>query len=462
MRRLLLALLILVPFILASGETGEVRGPAGISNVIVIVVDTLAARNLGFMGYERDTSPFMNELAARSVVFDRAYTPKSTTVPAITSLLSGLHPVNHGVIENGTRIPDNLHFLTDNFRDAGFATWGIPSARVIGAQYGMNRGFDYYSNTPAIPHTAFEIIARVDRLLSGTGHLGEPNYRSTDQPVFMMVHFYDTHTPFTPDEIDYEEYSDPAYSGPVNGTWEQFRLFNEYSLEFTSSDLREVRDLYDADIKSFDRRLRILFDVFSDAGLMDNSLIVLTADHGENLGEHHFITHGHPYEASLNIPLLFHFPGDKWGSTRISDLVEITDIIPTIMEFAGIEIPPGLDGSSLRPLIDPESAGIYPERECLFSIGHPTTDGRTYAVFDGTMRLVVTVDEFGGIADDSSKMLFSIADDPDESVNVFHDTHVSLVSLAPALAGHLRNACDGQRPEVDEQTREMLASLGYL
>jgi len=452
----------MVPLVVSGAGHHRAEG-GGIEsgNVILIVVDTLAAQHLGFMGYERDTSPFMDELASRSVVFDCAYTPKSTTGPAVTSLLSARHPARHGVIDNGVNLPPDIRFLTEDFRDAGFATWGVAAARVLGAQYGFDRGFDYYANIPAIPHDAPAIIERLKRILGGSPWLGEPSRAETRGPLFLMVHFYDPHTDYAPDEDILAGFADPEYSGVVDGTGEQLLRYNDYEIDLDEGDLRRVRDLYDAEIRTFDDHLRTLFDLLGEYGLIDRSIIVLTADHGENLGEHHFTTHGHPYEASLHIPLLFHFPGDRFGGTRIDAVVENTDILPTLLELADVEIPNGLDGGSLMGLIDPEAGETYPQREYLYAIGYPTEAGRTYGAFDGRYRLIVDVVEGGNSDRVRDVLLYDILGDPHETRNLAGEKPDVLGRLVSVLGPMIAPSPDIRMAAMDPSTQEMLRSLGY-
>jgi len=462
-RWVLAVIVVLIPLLsLGSGpdESRQVRAEA--ENVVLIVVDTLAAQHLGFMGYERDTSPFMDRLASRSVVFTRAYTPKATTLPSFTSLLTGCHPDRHGVLNNGAILPEEIHFLTDDFRSAGFEAWGMPAARVLSAQYGIGRGFDYYANTPAIPHTAREMNERLSGILTGSPRFREPSLQDARKPLFLMIHFYDPHTEYTPDDEALEMFADPGYDGPVEGTWAQFKKYNQHEIEFNAGDLRRVCDLYDAEIRSFDARLRELFELLDRVGLLDTSVVVLTADHGENLGEHHFITHGQPYEQSLHIPLLVHFPNDKWGGRRIDALVENTDIVPTLMDFAGLRIPGNIDGRSLMPLVDPESDSPYSPRDYLYAIGNPTSSGYMYSLFDGKFRLTAEFDSFGGVNPDGGVMIFDIPNDPRETSSLANDPPEALKRLAPVLARMIVASHDGDAPLMTEQNREMLSSLGYL
>jgi len=438
-----------------------VRG-AGIAhpkNIILIVVDTLAADRLGFMGYERDTTPFLDELASQSFIFDRAYTPKSTTMPAFTSILSGLHPSQHGVIENGHKVPDDLHFLTEDLQDAGFETWGIPSARVVGRQFGFDRGFDYYANTSAIPHTADEMYERLERIMKNSPLYGEPSLRSVNNPLFLMLHFYDTHTPFQPDDEFLKKFVDPEYKGQVDGTWEQFEKYNKYGIEYNTADLKRASDLYDAEIRTFDEKLKRIFELLDEVGLLDNSIIILTADHGENLGEHHFITHGNPYEPALHVPLLVHFPDNRSGGKRISTVVENSDILPSILDLYDVELRHEMYGQSFIPLITPDRERDYSQRERFYSVGNVTDGGRMYGVFDGRYRLIFDT----GKSDEMQ--LYDVITDPKETRNLMNDDEPELsLSLSRYLGEFISEMSDSVKAEtvMDDETREALASLGYL
>jgi len=446
----------------STGYEGKGEDCADFENIVVIFVDTLSAQHLGFMGYGRDTSPVIDEFASRSVIFENAYTPKSTTCPAYISFLSGLHPADHGVTANGVVLPEDVHLLTNDLRDAGFEAWGIAAARVLDTRYGFGRGFDFYANTPAIPHSAPDVIDRVERMLEGDQRFGEPSFADVTEPLFLLIHFYDTHTEYTPDEDIGELFCDPLYDGIVDGTWAQFKRFNDGEITYDETDLRHVRNLYNAEIRTFDRNIARLFDLLTTKGLMDNSLIVFTADHGENLGEHQFITHGHPYESSLHIPLFFHFPDDTWGGTRIDTLVELTDVMPTVLDLLDVEIPRGIDGRSMLPLIDLDYEKIYVEREWLYAIGHPTDDGRTHSIFDGTYRLIAEFGEFGDVDIDGDVLLYEIPVDPSEDFNLVDTRWLELERMAPVLGKYVVAASEGHMPDPTPETEEMLASLGYL
>jgi arylsulfatase A-like enzyme len=239
----------------------------------------------------------------------------------------------------------------------------------------------------------------------------------------------------------------------VDGSAELFLKYNEYEAELDKADLRHVCDLYDAEIRTLDDSLRELFKLLEEAGLMESSVIVFTADHGENLGEHHYITHGPPYEAGLHIPLMFHFPGDYGAGKHIDALVENTDTVPTLLEIFNIPAPDGIDGQSLLPLIDDPSGDAKGTRDCLVAVGGVMSDGvREVSVFDGTYRLTVQ----------TTPCLYHITADPHETENVvsrFPDIRNELIKVVELTA---EGSGSLETPMRDAETMELLKSLGYF
>lgn len=441
-----------------------------IKNVILIGIDTLRAGELGFMGYDRPTSPFLDEFAKRCVVFERTYTPKALTLPAFASLLSGKHVINHQATDNGMILSKELHLLAGDFRNAGFLCLGFPAAEVISKKYGINKGFDYYSDISGSPGAQIPgsmVNASVKRFLDGNPGKNELSFPENDKPIFLFIHYFDTHTPYTPDASTLKLFADLDYKGPFDGGHDIIKAYNHYETELDEADLRHCRDLYDSEIRILDRYIRELFTMLEEAGLMDNSIIAITADHGENLGEHHAITHGHPYEDGLHIPLMFHFPHDLYAGMRVDALVELTDVLPTAMDAAGVPIPEMIDGGTLIPLMaNPELP--HPERNYLLALGGTNDEEkRTYSVFDGTYRLMKD------IRWSETSLLYNIKEDPHESTDIaadnpdlveFYESIIVLMAAGLSLPD-IDNAKIGIKEEkagIDPESEEMLRSLGYL
>ncbi len=453
---LVLTFFLSLPGCMAPEEPPDFR--ENIQNVIVIVVDTLAAHNVGYMGYDRDTTPYIDQLASRSVVFDHAYTVKALTLPSFVSFFSGLHLVNHGVTRNGLVIPEDVHLLTEDFRQAGYVTYGLPAAQVIGSAYGVNRGFNYFY-APRLHHIpASTVIEEVRTFIEGPAPEGAPYYADRTQPLFMFIHFFDTHTDYTPDAGYLETWADRGYRGPVDGTIGIFEQYNDFQIELDEDDLQHTRDLYDAEIRTFDDAIVSLFEIFIRNGLLDNSVIMVTADHGENLGEHHYVTHGHPYEPGLAIPLFIHFPGDLGAGTSIDALVENTDFMPTVMDLVGVNIPADIDGQSMLPLIENQSGEDYEFREFLLAGGGNDSTGMrmTFSVFDGEYRLIKDIKW------SEESLLYNILNDPKETTDIAAD-NPDLVEFYETLIDVMAEGITFiEDQDMDPQTEEMLRSLGYI
>jgi arylsulfatase A-like enzyme len=427
-------------------------------NVIIVVVDTLGAYDLGFMGYDRDTCPFLNELAQKCIVFDRAYAPKAQTLPSFTSLWSGLHPVTHNIQDNGVVVPDSIHFLVEDFRDAGYQTVGVAAGGVLARKYKPDKGFSTYFDCTAHDIKAPEVLDKVRGYLEGAGEAGKPTYDPDNGRLFLFVHFFDPHTDYEPDPQILAQFADPNYSGPVDGTLDVFGAYNRYEIEFNEADLQHTEDLYDAEIRTLDDYLRELFDIFERNGLTDNSIIVFTGDHGEDLGEHHYITHGHPYERGLHIPLLFYLPDEKSAGTRVKTLIEIQDVLPTLMDMLDIPVPDGIDGMSYRKVLEnPDAATEEDSREFVLSCGgFNNEEKRTYSLFDGHYRLI------RDIRWSDEPLLYDIRVDPLEKNNIAGE-HPDVVELQSAIIDILsEGAGPVEHPEYDPETYEMLKSLGYV
>ncbi len=459
MMRYLSFLILLIPAFLVGCPAQDDSGPAPEDlNVILVIVDTLGAQHLEFMGYERQTSPFVDEFSERCIIFDRAYAPKPSTLPSFTSLFSGLHPVTHNIQRNGVEVPEDIHRLIEDFSSAGFRTVGFAAGGTMAARYGIARGFETYFDCLVHDIPAPQIVEKVEGFLEGSGALGRPTYDSENDRLFMFVHFYDPHTDYTPDPEILAQFADPFYSGPMDGTLDVIGRFNKYELEFDEADLRHTADLYDAEILTLDDHLRELIDIFDRTGLMDNSVIVFSSDHGENLGEHHYITHGHPYETALHIPLMVHFPDEHGAGTRVGSLVEFTDILPTLMEMLKLPVPEGLDSFSFLHLLeDPGGASDDDGRAFVLACGgFNDNQDRTYGLFDGRYRYIQD------IRWSDEPLLYDITIDPREENDIAAD-HPDLLELYGAVVDYLSvEAGPIVEPEYDEETEEMLRSLGYL
>lgn len=452
----------LLCFLTGCGKTPVITPSKnfGFKHMVVIAIDTLAAQNLHFMGYDRETAPFIDELASQSIVMNKAYTPKALTLPSFTSFFTAMHPISHNVMDNGVEIPDQIPSLVMRFQQSGFYTAGFPAAHMISTHWGCDRGFDFYNDVDghdadSLLIDADEVQRRVEEFFGNQEDdfdLSDPDTR-----LFLFVHFFDTHTDYNPDPQYLQMFADPDYDGPVDGTVGLFGQYNKSEIEFDDADYQHARDLYDADIRTTDDYVKRLYDYLDSLGILQDTLIVFTADHGENLGEHGYITHGHPYESGLHVPLFFRFPDDSVKPERIEQLVEITDLVPTLMEFAGIEQHVPTDGHSFASLIDSGQFDSSYEREYSLAAGAVNRDEkRDFSITDGEYRY------FARIGRSNKPFVYDITKDPKEQVDISDDNPELVSKYAMEMRILTEWARPAEEPQYDAETEEMLRSLGYL
>lgn len=283
-----------------------------VANIILISVDTLRADHLSCCGAPQGLTPALDELAAQGVVFEQAITPAPLTLPAHCSLMTGALPTAHGVRDNsGFVLPEPVETLAELLSAAGYRTGAFVGAYVLDARFGLEQGFDrYYDDFEAetVGGPTMQILERPAQqvLAEARNWIGE---RSAS-PFFAWIHLFDPHAPYAPPPG-----FEPSYSGEVA--------------------------YVDASIGQFFTWLRT-------QGLFDSSLIVLTSDHGEGLGEHGEKTHGmFLYDSTLRVPLIFKLAGSAIRK-RIAGQVRLIDVMPTVLDIVGVAIPSSVQGVSLK------------------------------------------------------------------------------------------------------------------
>jgi arylsulfatase A-like enzyme len=283
-------------------------------NVLLITLDTTRADHLGCYGAGFAETPAIDKLAKEGVLFETVVTPVPTTLPSHTSIMTGLYPLAHGARDNGIfRVGPQAKTLAEILSDRGYRTGAVVSAFVLDSQFGLDQGFATYDDQ--VSSSALSSVGSQDRRAKDvtTAALAFLDVKSS-APFFLWLHYFDAHGPYEP-PAPYRE--------------------------------RFVARPYDGEIAYVDSELQRLFDGLTSRGLMDSTLIVVTADHGESLGEHGEKTHAYfIYEATARVPLIMRGPGLPSG-TRMGGLASLVDVMPTILGALELEPPSGLDGQSL-------------------------------------------------------------------------------------------------------------------
>ena len=338
-----------VAAVLAAGALwlGTRDGPGrwpGRPNFVVVSCDTLRADRLGCYGYDAPTSPEIDRFAARSQVFTRAYSHSTWTLPSHMTMLTSLRPSSHGVGEERALGPA-ARTLAMAFREGGYDTLALVDDVVwLAPRYGFDRGFDIYVRSGG---SARAKVRHVSLLLDEVGQ----------RPFFLFAHFYDAHSDFR--RLPYDSAPEDRerfagwYRGSFNGCDGEGRCASEFlgrvvegAETLGDEEIRYVSDLYDAGVRTLDRHLGQLFRDLEERGLLESTVVVVTADHGEQFLEHGSVLHGAHYEECVRVPLLIRTPETAGARTEV--LAGLLDVMPTVLELAGLDSP-GMEGRSLLP-----------------------------------------------------------------------------------------------------------------
>ena len=352
---------LLVGTTLFGCQDRDVEDPAPPPNILLISVDSLRPDHLTSYGYDRPTSPTFDRLAEQGVLFEVATSSSSWTLPAHAALFTGLPDSAHGCERGSDSLPGRYRTLAESLASAGYRTGAVWSGPLLHPSFGLAQGFDDYlshrpenSSDPASgpegwthqeirSHEDVTGPAILETVASWLDH--EPN----GQPFFLFTHLWDVHYDFIPPPPLDREF-DPTYVGSEDGT--NLSRYVAYRRDqISADDLHHLKALYDGEILSVDGQIDSLVSLLEAHGQLENTLVVVTADHGEEFFEHGSFGHKKAlYEESLRIPLLFYFPAEL-PARRIADPVRIVDIAPTLLAFAGAEPLPDILGRSLEPLL---------------------------------------------------------------------------------------------------------------
>jgi arylsulfatase A-like enzyme len=335
-----LLLSVVLSGLLLSGCTPEKE----VSGIVLISIDTLRADHLGCYGYPRETSPFLDQLAARGARFEQAISPSSWTLPSHASMLTGLYPSSHRAVDAASSIAPSAVTVAELLRGEGFATGAVVTSWFVSANYGFDRGFDWFQDLDQTAHEkagktvdAREVVDLAEEWLEARA----------DQRFFLFLHLYDTHYTYNPPP-PYRELFATDYKGPRR----KYRRYKYYKRSPpTAERLAFEMSMYDGEIRYVDDQLARLYGILDRLGLQENTLIIVTSDHGEEFGERGSWGHGHTlFEEQVHVPLLVAGPGIE-GPQTIAAQVGLVDLPPTLLELVDLSPPEGLHGRSLAPLL---------------------------------------------------------------------------------------------------------------
>jgi arylsulfatase A-like enzyme len=418
-----------------EGELAEALPEAPGKNVLVVSFDAMRADGLGLYGYDREVSPNLDAFANEALVFDRAYSAAPVTPTSFAAAFTGLYP--YKVFLGWHLIP--VPRLADVMSQNGYQTFALLNNVQLVAERHFDQGFEVFETGPWPEEELVDMaIAQMDEA-AGDG-----------KPFFGWVHFISPHTPYTFREMSAHlapAQSDGRFAIAVGG---------EFEIQ-SDEELQRVRDLYDGEVFYADHLFGQLIAHLRDDGLLDETIVIVTADHGEEFMDHGQVQHNALYDELVRVPLLMRHPDHPIGSRSVAPYLNI-DLMPTIASMIGAEAPEEIDGIDLRSPIDPDRHRI---------VAAMTNRHRHEILSEQSGRKLIQT-----CMPEYREELYDLNSDPDERNNILLDQPELANHLAGLLeaattsdpCAMLKAANQGKLPQdmlTPEQIEE-LKSLGYI
>ena len=462
---------ILVGSLAACGEPTPARPP----NVLLITLDTLRADRLGAYGYEaHDCSPHLDAFAEQSVVFEQAFAASSFTPPSHASIFTGLYPSEHGLTYWNRKLAD-VPTLAERFSQAGYRTFAVTPLKTLFA-IGLGRGFEQALDVPY--RQTDDKLFLGDAQAVNAAALAQLDAADDGRPVFAWLHYYDAHRVFGRQGEEWaRRYNDsqPVEVGDTEA-WYQLEAKavggHKAQGDLTPEQVRFLADRYDGGLAYLDQQLGALFDALAARGRLDDTLVVVTADHGEVFDEHPeqwFAHDPHLYDENLHVPLFVRLPGAEQAGRRVPALVSGVDVAPTLLELAGLAGDGlGASGRSLAAFVLGRTGErrdvVFADRMGKDQTGEPgVSDALAASRRDQRRMLRSTTHKLVHHVDQGRFELFAVTDENRDLWSRQPAEAAALVARYEHLLAGLRGA-DGTVGDqaLDPDTVEFLKALGYV
>lgn len=458
-------------------------------NVLIYMIDTLRADHTSVYGYARETTPFLKELGAHGLVFEDCVVQATWTKPSVASLMTSLYSFTHGIVHDYDTIPLGSTTLAEQLRAAGYVTAGIVANPMAGHISGLQRGFDYLSEWLVVDRQRNE---REDR---GTDSKALNRVvfpwldAHRDEPFFLYAHATDPHAPYRPPAGFEEKFAKPAESPEFDRDYVKLKdlalsrggfgfsraLCNEAGVN-PERFIRRAVDRYDGEVLHNDWSLKQLAAKLKTLGILDNTLIIVVSDHGEEFWEHGWTGHGQSLYQELAHGVLV-----MWGSKllpvprRVSQPVQLIDVLPTVLDLLGLKIPGVVQGESLAPLV--KGQPFHRSRPVMTSrYAHPYQENAGFipenhvdsvALINDRWKLIYRPD--GKSVGLNRVELYAHSKDGSDTTNVAVQNPQLVRRMVTDIGQwmekqrQVRSALGhGVKAAMDQETVQKLRSLGYL
>ncbi len=459
----------------AAGESHNHRLP----NVIMISLDTLGAKHVGWYGRQPSVSPRLDAFLDRAFTFRRAYAHYPNTLVSHASLFSSLYPNRHHLYGHPATLRSET--LAEVLAAHGYMTVGITEDAFVSSDFGFDKGFDWYDDghhvVDEFPGTARETFDKATRWLRQFGGR---------EPYFLFVHTYEVHTPYVPRDDEARatlEKLDPEYSGEFRDLYPGGELevkHNRGTEPLSPRDIQRLVALHASEIQYTDRIFGEFIDQLSELSSADDTLVVLLSDHGDEFDEHGKIGHGETlHDPVLHVPLAFYWPR-RISAGEAETRVQLIDVAPTVLDLVGVPKPSAIDGQTMAPVVLGGDATriarpIFAELRSAWASCRELSladdcKSEHYAVLTERFKYITSMIPW-------SESLYDLSADPNETRNVAAEFPQEVQSFRKLLADYVINqaavpdflsqpdervAGDGPTgADLDDVTRERLKALGY-
>ncbi|MFH0903555.1 MAG: sulfatase [Pseudomonadota bacterium] len=436
-------------------STDEGRATDRPVGVIVVLIDTARAD-----AFDTDSSvhtPVFDALAKESTVFTKAYANENWTKPSVATVLSGLYPSTHGAKEDGDVLSAEVELLSERLKKGGYATAAFIANGFCSDTFGFHQGWDDYTNyiREKKPSDAESVYRDALAWLSKT----------KERPFFLYIQTIDPHVPYQVPKEYWRRYHSADYHGWIGPSLDghEQAAISKGRKKASAADYQWIRALYDGEVSYHDEHLGRFLAATRQLGILDRTLLVVTADHGEELNDHGKLGHGHTlYDELVRAPLLVRYPKVFRAGHRVAEVVELVDVAPTILDVVGLKPGPAMEGLSLVHL-----AAARLDRRQGYAISEFLDTKRS--IRTGGLKLIFSTPE--------SAQLFDLVSDPNERKDLaashpiarrLCETYLGEGLAIPSKARRQsdmfgqRRRYQGGTAKMDSVLKRQLEALGYL
>jgi arylsulfatase A-like enzyme len=429
--------------------------PASTSpNVLLVLIDTLRADKLGCYGSDLGLSPNIDRFAAEGSLFERAFAHAPWTLPSVSSLLTATYPGRHGAggaIGNLKGLASDVRTMAECYADQGYDTGAIVNVLFLSPKFGISRGFEDYDYQP--PRDDQRVQRRATEVTDTALTWLRDQKQRSNRPFFYMVHYFDPHLTYDPPAHFREKFALPADQTPdpdMFGTEQDMIRLRQGKVDVSLLPLYRLEHLYNGEIAYTDEQVGRLLGGLKEMGLDDSTVVVLTADHGEEFLDHRGFEHGHTlYDELIHVPLIIRYP-ELVRPGRVRAEVGHVGVAPTLCGLSGVQAEATFQGSSLEPLM----FGEKPKSRAILSQGNMW----------GPMLTSLRYGGYKLITGPGKTALYHVAVDARERHDISgeEDQRERRTALSEVMERRLSQAGKGQAVELSSAEAKQLQALGYV